>query len=133
MKKILSISLALIMVMALVGCSDTGNTVISGNYQMDITSENELSIPHITFNDEENTFAFTMDMLSSYSGWGDFTVDDNTITAVTYDDKPNIYIFEIIDSNTLSFDVNQSSKLSIIDDSIDISSNENITFIKNDD
>ena len=37
---------------------------------MEISSENELNKPYITFNDDENTFTFTMDLLSSYSGLG---------------------------------------------------------------
>lgn len=133
MKKNLGLVIMFSCIVLLVGCSDTGNTGISGRYQMDIFSENELNKPYITFNDDENTFTFTMDLLSSYSGLGEFTIDDNTVTAVTHDDDPSTYIFEIIDSETLSFDVNQSSKLSIIDNSIDTSTKENITFIKIDD
>ena len=133
MKKTFGLAILLICIIALVGCSETGNTIISGRYQMNISSENEFNIPYITFNAEENTFVFTMDLLSSYSGLGDFSIDDNIITAVTYDDEPNTYIFEIIDNDTLSFNVNQSSKLLIIDENIAMSANENITFIKTDD
>ncbi len=130
MKKLFSIVFLCTCMTALVGCNKTNESIISGCYQMSISSEFESNIPKISFDTKENTFVFTMDMLSSYIGCGNFTINDNTITAVTYDEEPNVYIFEIIDENNLSFTAIQSSPLLIIDQSIAVPETDSISFTK---
>ncbi len=118
MKKIILITAIVICIFSLVSCGSDEDIVILGSYFMDTKSQEDFIIPNITFNEEDNSFVFKMDVLSSYIGIGNFTIDDSKIKAVTNDDNPNTYIFEIIDSDTLSFKVNESSKLQIIDTNI---------------
>lgn len=82
--------------------------VSSGTYS--VIDEDELLLPNITFDMQNNQFTFTYDFLSSYLNTGKIKIENKKIIATT-DDNKYTYIFKIIDDNTIKFVENGSSKV----------------------
>ena len=68
--------------------------VSSGTYS--VINEDELLLPNITFDMQNNQFTFTYDFLSSYLNTGKIKIENKKIIATT-DDNKYTYIFKIID------------------------------------
>ena len=68
------------------------------------------NIPTLTFNEEDGTFSFVFDNFSDDILTGDYEIIDNTLSAITYDDK-FYYTFEIMDENSLKFIAENSSEI----------------------
>lgn len=82
--------------------------VSSGTYS--VIDEDELLLPNITFDMQNNQFTFTYDFLSSYLNTGKIKIENKKIIATT-DDNKYTYIFKIIDNDTIKFVENGSSKV----------------------
>lgn len=82
--------------------------VSSGTYS--VIDEDELLLPNITFDMQNNQFTFTYDFLSSYLNTGKIKIENKKIIAKT-DDNKYTYIFKIIDNDTIKFVENGSSKV----------------------
>ena len=82
--------------------------VSSGTYS--VIDEDELLLPNITFDMQNNQFTFTYDFLSSYLNTGKIKIENKKIIATTHDNKYT-YIFKIIDNDTIKFVENVSSKV----------------------
>lgn len=82
--------------------------VSSGTYS--VIDEEELLLPNITFDMQNNQFTFTYDFLSSYLNTGKIKIENKKIIATT-DDNKYTYIFKIIDNDTIKFVENGSSKV----------------------
>lgn len=82
--------------------------VSSGTYS--VINEDELLLPNITFDMQNNQFTFTYDFLSSYLNTGKIKIENKKIIATT-DDNKYTYIFKIIDNDTIKFVENGSSKV----------------------
>lgn len=82
--------------------------VSSGTYS--VIDEDELLLPNITFDMQNNQFTFTYDFLSSYLHTGKIKIENKKIIATT-DDNKYTYIFKIIDNDTIKFVENGSSKV----------------------
>ena len=82
--------------------------VSSGTYS--VIDEDELLLPNITFDMQNNQFTFTYDFLSSYLNTGKIKIENKKIISTT-DDNKYTYIFKIIDNDTIKFVENGSSKV----------------------
>lgn len=58
----------------------------------------------------DHTFSFTYDPLSSYMPYGNYTFTDSFLECRTMDGKQT-YIFDVIDDNTLSFNQEKSTEI----------------------
>lgn len=102
--------LLLVMVGALIGCSNSTKTteqyISVGTYVM---QESEESIkPNVSLEDS-NKFTFTYSVLSSYIAIGSYEVDDGSLILKT-DDSEYIYVF-IIKDGALVFNAKESSEI----------------------
>lgn len=73
-----------------------------------LKTDAEEFIPQLILNDEEKTFSFSYDVLSSYLAVGTYTESNGQLELKTDDGKYH-YIFDIIDENTLKFNQESSS------------------------
>lgn len=73
-----------------------------------LKTDAEEFIPQLILNDEEKTFSFSYDVLSSYLAVGTYTESNGQLELKTDDGKYH-YIFDIIDENTLKFNLESSS------------------------
>ena len=101
--------LLLVMVGALIGCSNSTKTteqyISVGTYVM---QESEESIkPNVSLEDS-NKFTFTYSVLSSYIAIGSYEVDDGSLILKT-DDSEYIYVF-IIKDGALVFNAKNHQK-----------------------
>ncbi len=89
------------------GCSDHRQDFDDGVFIMDVQGD-PTTIPKLHLNGEDDTFTLAVDVMSSYLGQGSYEVFNNTITATTQD-KANTFIFDMLDENTISFDIERST------------------------
>ncbi len=103
-----------------VGVLLNANKVIYGLSEGTYTAGNVESIrtpASITFDFEKSTFTFCYDLLSSYLPQGTWEIEKGKVIATT-DDKNHVYIFDIVDHDTIAFVQKGSSILTYIDDKI---------------
>ena len=79
------------------------------------SGESKATIPSLTINTSDKTFNFTYDPFSSYLSVGTYEITDSTLTAST-DDGERIYIFNIVNDNTLKFIAKGSYEMKLTDD-----------------
>ena len=82
------------------------------------TNEDAVIIPAIQLNEEDNTFSFTHDPLSSVIIGGTFEIKDGILSAKS--DNGNDYLFDVVDEDTLRFIQDGSAKIELKDDKIGI-------------
>lgn len=73
-----------------------------------LKTDAEEFIPQLILNDEEKTFSFSYDVLSSYLAVGTYTESNGQLELKTDDGKYH-YTFDIVDENTLKFNQESSS------------------------
>lgn len=100
--------------------------VSSGTYS--VIDEDELLLPNITFDMQNNQFTFTYDFLSSYLNTGKIKIENKKIIATT-DDNKYTYIFKIIDNDTIKFVENGSSKVVDLLDNVVITDGTEFKFV----
>lgn len=81
-------------------------------YSLVVDTEKQY-VPYLYLEDD-NTFSFTYDVLSSYLAYGSYELVDDKIKCKTSDNLYN-YTFDIIDDKTIEFNVEESSELPLID------------------
>lgn len=89
------------------------------NYIMVIESQNNIFVPRLELDKNNETFSIMHDVLSSTIIGGTYEIEDNMLVAKTYDNK-STYQFEIVDSKTLKFIQNNSSEIALTDDRVGI-------------
>lgn len=77
------------------------------------TDATDIVIPVISLSEEENSFTFSYDILSSYLSVGSYENIDDKLILVTDDNKYK-YVFEIVDEKILKFIEKESSPISLI-------------------
>lgn len=138
MKKILyAVLLAVLSGVFFVGCSNSqkgniesefsDNFSVVQSYIMDVEKQSNMLIPQIELDKNNKTFSITHDILSSSIIGGTYKIKNNILVAETYD-KKSTYQFEIIDSKTLKFIQNNSSKIKLTDENIGISISDGSIF-----
>lgn len=85
------------------------------NYIMDTEEHDAVQIPTLQLNKNTETFMIMHDSLASTYIGGDYKIKDNILTAETADGT-SAYQFEIIDSKTLKFVQEHSSKIELLDE-----------------
>lgn len=80
-----------------------------------VLEEGEIDGALLTINEENGTFQFSYDVLSSYLPYGTYEINGTVLTATTKDGKYK-YRFQIIDEDTLKFIEKGSADVSLIDD-----------------
>lgn len=91
---------------------DIGNIKSNIKNYMLKTDREEL-IPQIMINEDDKTFTFSYDVLSSYLTTGSYTEKDGQLELKTDDGKYH-YTFDIVDENTLKFNQENSSDIKVI-------------------
>lgn len=89
------------------------------NYKMVAEGQDEYLIPTLTLNEEEHTFSFAYDVLSSYMPCGTYQMTDKLLTATTEDGLYQ-YLFEVVDNHTLKFIQEGSSEVYLFDDHLGV-------------
>lgn len=100
MKKIVSLCMCFLLALTFFGCKQDEINEIDlseGTYYMTGDFE-DLMIPYMSLNFEDNSFAFGAGQLVSFAENGSFTVKDGMLIATSQTTK---YIFRIKDSKTL--------------------------------
>lgn len=88
-------------------------------YKMVAEGQEDWLLPGLTLNEEEHTFSFVYDALSSYMPYGSYQIQDNLLMATT-DDGLYHYRFEVVDSHTLKFVQEGSSDVYLFDDRLGV-------------
>lgn len=84
-----------------------------GRYRMTVQGNPDTALlPELELQ-EDGTFTFWYDMLSSYLSYGTYQVSDGVLTADTSDGRCH-YEFRIVDHRTVAFDAARSSELHLI-------------------
>lgn len=130
MKRKLLVLCMITFLLNFVGCSNLGLTQTEKQtnevnsftdskriYVME-TNEDAVIIPTIQLNEEDNTFSFTHDPLSSVIIGGTYEIKDGILSAKS--DNGNDYLFEVVDEDTLRFIQDGSAKIELKDDKIGI-------------
>lgn len=97
--------------------------------QASVSEEEEMFLPCLGLDREEETFSFGFDILSSYLSCGTYEIKDDVLTAVT-DDGMYQYRFKVIDENTLEFMQEGSSEVKLINEEMGISVRDGAIFKK---
>lgn len=99
MKRMICITICLIILSACVGCSSNGDrvTLTSGNYYADGDYE-EMMTPYLWLDTEEHTFSMGAGSVISYAENGTYQVEDGKIVATS---QSTTFVFEIKNSKTL--------------------------------
>lgn len=116
------------------GTEAAGKTyVFTETYTMMIPKDadeiSRLSAPTLNLDPENSYFSFSYDLLSSYWPTGPYVIEDNVLTATTYDGRYQ-YVFSIIDDSTLQFCQEESSSVKLIDERLGVSITDGATFKK---
>lgn len=101
---------AVVMALALTACGGrkSGGAVDTDFYGKYVYSGSDAVHQSVLVLSENDSFTFTFSMLSSYVGYGQYTVKDDVLTLQT-DDGQYHYTFKMVDG-TLVFDAAHSSK-----------------------
>ena len=99
--------------------------------QASVSEEEEMFLPGLGLDREEETFSFGFDLLSSYLSCGTYEIEDDVLTAVT-DDGMYHYRFKVIDENTLEFMQEGSSEVKLINEDMGIAVKDGAIFKKRD-
>lgn len=132
MKRIIHVVLLVVLTgMFFVGCSifpkrsssvelefaDDSNGVQS--YIMVVEAKNNVFVPRLELDRNNETFSIMHDVLSSTIIGGTYKIQDNMFVAKT-DDNKSTYQFEIVDSRTLKFVQSNSSEIALTDEDVGI-------------
>ena len=128
MKKLYVFFLLLLFVFS--GCEDNAIILSSGIYQ----SENdqlgtEPFRASLVIDSEKNRFTFNFDSLSSYFSEGPYSIKEGVLTATTEDGR-FVYLFKLIDSETLAFIETGSTKIRVLDERFGEAVNDGMRFVK---
>lgn len=120
----------LILLFVFLGCENNAIILSSGTYQ----SENdqlgtEPFRASLVIDSEKNRFTFSYDSLSSYFSEGPYIIKEDVLTGTTEDGR-FVYLFQIIDSETLAFIETGSSKIRLLDDRFGEAVNDGMRFVK---
>lgn len=99
--------------------------------QASVSEEEEMFLPGLGLDREEETFSFGFDLLSSYLSCGTYEIKDDVLTAVTNDGMYR-YRFKVIDENTLEFMQEGSSEVKLINEDMGIAVKDGAIFKKRD-
>lgn len=99
------------------GFADDSNGVQS--YIMVIEAPNNIFVPRLELDRNNETFSIMHDVLSSTIIGGTYKIQDNMLVAKT-DDNKSTYQFEIVDSRTLKFVQSNSSEIALTDENVGI-------------
>lgn len=91
-------------------------------------SDIEGVLPQIFLDEDNNTFSFSYDVLSSYLNHGTYVENDGQLVLNTDDGKYQ-YTFEIIDDYTLRFDKKNSSEIKQIDKAVGLEIEDGAEFV----
>lgn len=99
MKRIICISVSLIVLLVCVGCSSNSDTIAlsSGIYYAEGDYEEELT-PYVSLSLKDGGFAMGAGSIVSFQVQGSFSVEGNSLVATT---QISTFVFEIKDSKTL--------------------------------
>lgn len=97
--------------------ADDSNGVQS--YIMVIEAPNNIFVPRLELDRNNETFSIMHDVLSSTIIGGTYKIQDNMLVAKT-DDNKSTYQFEIVDSRTLKFVQSNSSEIALTDEDVGI-------------
>ena len=120
-KKIITVSAIIVCVgVAILGILLNSGKVIyglsGGTYTVE-NAENAIIPASITFGFKKDTFSFNYDLLSSYLPRGTWEIKKGKVIATT-DDQNYVYIFDIVDNDTLEFVQKGSSTITYTDENI---------------
>lgn len=130
MKRIFAILVVCLLI--LTGCSTSTESSSSQNtdeisehnadivYTMLLDDDSDEFAPYLSLDENNNTFVFTYDVLSSYMPTGTYEIKDGILTAYT-DDGKYTYLFSVIDDNTIEFIQDGSSEVKLTDDKLGVS------------
>ena len=76
---------------------------------------NGMYVPSFSVDEDNQTFIFSYDPLSSYAAGGTYSIEDGILTAVTNDGKYQ-YRFRIREDGTMTFIQDGSSKIQVTDE-----------------
>lgn len=96
---------------------DTEETAVCYQMEMPETLEEPMSdifLPSLCLNEEERTFSFGYDLLSSYLPYGTYEIEDGILTARTGDGKYQ-YLFRVMEDGSLAFIEEGSSEVRLTD------------------
>lgn len=116
MKKQIIALLILACLAALAGCK--GNTAAapeSGTYRMEAPEGNASFAPELILDQEDQSFYFYYDFLSSLGNSGTYQIEDGQLTASATHDGSQ-FVFQIVDGKTLTFVEDQSAQTSLQDE-----------------
>lgn len=82
-----------------------------------VSEETDLPLPTLTLDQEEGTFSFSYDVLSSYLAVGTYETNGDKVELTTEDGK-FYYTFYSADEDTLRFSADESSDVQLIDNRI---------------
>ena len=82
----------------------------AGTYS--VVGSDALFQPNIHFDLQKNRFIFTYDLLSSYANAGKIEIGNGRVIAST-DDNKYIFVFEVVDNDTIRFVQDGSAKIHV--------------------
>ena len=97
MKRVIYYLICLLMLFSFVGCNSNTPSVLSGNYYAEGDFEEGLT-PYVQLSLDDNTFSIGAGSLVSFSAYGSFSIEKDTLVATT---QIATFVFDITDSNTL--------------------------------
>lgn len=126
--KIYRAILVILLIACITGCKEKNTYQVSGQYMLQSETANSVYLPKLEFNEQDNTFMIDHDVLSSTMIGGTFKVKDSTVYAEAYIGE--MYLFDIVDENTLVFSQKNSSKIDLKNGEIGLLIEEKAVFKK---
>lgn len=126
MKRLFSILIVILIISSMTACGSQKEitSVKDGVYVLEQIGADEAMLPSLTISD--GNIIFSYDFLSSYLPYGTYTIEDNIMIMKTDDGKYK-YVFEI-DGNTLIFQKEDSSEVTLIDEKTGIKITDDAEF-----
>lgn len=106
----------LVLLVLCIGCVGENTVVLSGTFKAEGSKSGpEMMKASLIIDVEKERFIFSYDSLSSYLSEGSYVIDEDVLTAKTSDGR-FVYLFNVIDSETLVFVEEGSTDVKVIDD-----------------
>ncbi len=131
-------SIILFVLITCLFCSSCGSTQsderepeteVTKIYLMETEEVDGRFAPYLQLNTATKSFFFSYSILSSYLPHGQYDIADGILTAKT-EDRKYIYVFDVVDENTLKFITDSSSEVEPIDEKIDVRIEDGACFIQ---